>query len=66
MLQAHHAGDLKLLAGFYVIASTKAECNGNRDRAAFFLTQAWILCLEAGDCRTEDISRLLTHWGSNG
>lgn len=65
ILEGHAEVDLALLAGLYAEASETAEAQGDRSRAAFFLTQAWIIALEAGLPLASQFSQQLKDWGCN-
>ena len=60
ILKAHAAGDLTALVEGYVRA---AEGALDSDQAGFFLTQAFIFALEAGDPRANDIKAQLVVQG---
>ena len=49
LLNAHSRGDGALIAKAYLDAADAAEAEGDRDRAGFFLTHAWVFALEAAD-----------------
>ena len=49
LLAAHEKGDLAALAGLYHTAASYADREGRGDAAAFFLTNAWVIALEAGE-----------------
>jgi hypothetical protein len=62
LLAAHDAGDLGRLVAGYARAADNAEGAGDVNRAAFFLTHAWVFALEAGDPRANDLrARLVAH-----
>ncbi len=63
LLAAHEAEDPALLSRLYSEAGDMAEISGDRDRAAFFLTHAWIFALEAGLDGAEDLRMRLRAWG---
>ena len=63
LLAAHDLGDLRALAGLYAEASERAEATGQRDRAAFFLTHAWVFALDAGLASAEAFRDRLGSWG---
>lgn len=49
ILRAHSFGDQKALVQLYHRAATELEAGGETDAACFFLTQAYVCALEAGD-----------------
>ncbi len=49
VLAAHRQGDLVDLARLYEIAADRRWAAGDTDAMCFFLTQAWVFALEAGD-----------------
>ena len=59
LLAAHAAGDNAALVGLY----TKAAALGSGDERWFFLTQAHVLALEAGDARAEALRAELAATG---
>ncbi|PWJ18042.1 hypothetical protein [Jannaschia seohaensis] len=59
LLDAHAQGDGPGLVGLYQQAAEQAA----PDAAAFFLTQAWIFALEAGDVRAARIEQALRAQG---
>ena len=62
LLEAHGAGDLGRLVAGYAAAADIAEGAGDVNRAAFYLTHAWVFALEAGDPRANDLrARLVAH-----
>ena len=63
LLDAHDAGKTSVLAALYSEAAELAEHAGETDRACFFLTQAWIFALEAGDPLANDIRARLVAQG---
>lgn len=63
LLAAHDLGDLRALSGLYAEAAERAEAGGQRDRAAFFLTHAWIFALEAGLASADALRDRLRGWG---
>ncbi|NND18706.1 MAG: hypothetical protein HKN98_09015 [Silicimonas sp.] len=63
LLAAHSEGDLATLVRLYREAGERAEADGDRDRAAFFLTHAWIYALEAGLGEAEVLRSVLRKWG---
>ena len=56
---AHAAGDRAALIGLYEQAAEDAG-----PAAAFFLTQAWVFALEAGDGRAEALETRLRGMGA--
>ena len=63
LLAAHAAGDRAELVRLYGEAADAAETEGDIDRAAFFLTHAWIFALEAGDAAAPELKHRLAAWG---
>ena len=63
LLEAHARGDRGALIGLYDRAADEAEAAGDRDRAAFFATHAWVFALEAGDPRAAALRARLQDWG---
>lgn len=63
LLEAHLAGDRPVLSGLYAEASERAEAAGQRQRAAFYLTHAWVFALEAGLASAETFGARLRSWG---
>jgi hypothetical protein len=63
LLAAYEAGDHEAVAHAYAEAAEAAEAAGDIDRAAFFLTHAWIFALEAGDSIALDHRDKLALWG---
>lgn len=62
LLAAHRAHDLNRLVRGYTEAADLAEGEDDTDRACFFLTQAWIFALDAGDPRAMELkARLVAH-----
>ena len=51
------------MSRLYDEASRMAEGDGDRERAAFFLTHAWVYALEAGDPVADDLCDRLRLWG---
>jgi hypothetical protein len=60
ILAAHRSGEREALAGLYAEA---ARAPGDEDARAFFLTQAWVLALEAGAPSAEELRRTLVSMG---
>ncbi|MEL6837653.1 MAG: hypothetical protein AAFP85_00085 [Pseudomonadota bacterium] len=59
LLDAHARGDQSALVTLYTRAAEKAE---DGDAACFFLTQAYVLALEAGNAATPTLyARLKAH-----
>lgn len=60
LVTAHRAADAAALSRLY-----EAAAGRQRDRAAagFFLTQAWVFALEAGDGREAALDRRLARMG---
>ena len=63
LLVAHRQGDLGAMAEIYRLAAEDAETAGDRDRAAFLFTHAWIFALEAGDDMADVIGKRLRAQG---
>ena len=63
LLAAHAKGDLAVLSELYREAADAAQVAGDIDRAAFFLTHAWIFALDAGLPRAEGARAQLVAWG---
>ncbi len=63
ILDAHAAGDGREIARLYAEAAARAERSEDMDRAGFFLTQAWIFALEAGDPLAEELRARLVAQG---
>ena len=63
LLAAHDAGDIAALSCLYRRAAREADAAGERDRAAFYLTHAWVFALEAGHDAAEGIHATLRSWG---
>ncbi|MEL6798821.1 MAG: hypothetical protein AAFO80_02990 [Pseudomonadota bacterium] len=63
LLAAHAADDRGALVRLYAEAGDAAEVAGDRDRAAFYLTHAYVFALEAGDARAEGLHVRLKGWG---
>ena len=62
LLEAHAAGDAGALAALYRRAADLAEARGERDAGCFFLTQAWVFALDAGDAAADALhARLARH-----
>ena len=55
IIDAHRCGDNVALVTFYAHAADRAEADGDRDAADFFLTHAYVYALEAGDKRVGDL-----------
>ena len=62
MLGAHADGSAGALIQHYAKAAEMAETEGDVDRAAFFLTHAWVFALEAGDERAATFREKLASW----
>lgn len=60
LLTAHAAGDCAALVSLYEKAARQAD---NPDAAGFFLTQAYVFALEAGDARADIIAQALRDRG---
>lgn len=63
LLAAHAAGDVARLSGLYAQAAMSAERGGERERAAFYLTHAWVFALDAGLDEAERLQADLRSWG---
>ena len=63
LLAAHDAGDRAALVTLYAEASDQARAAGEVDRAAFYLTHAWVFALESGDPRATDYRERLQQDG---
>lgn len=62
LLAAHAAADKVSLVTLYREAGDLAEAAGDLERACFFMTQAWIFALDAGDERAGQLrARLARH-----
>ncbi|MEJ6404977.1 hypothetical protein [Yoonia sp. 2307UL14-13] len=62
ILCAHDLRDPARLIGLYTNAADRHEHTGDIDAACFFLTQAYVFALEAGDDRTDVLhQRLVNH-----
>ena len=59
LLAAHEAGDGARLIGLYAQAAERADAPAR----PFFLTQAWVHALEAGDRRAEALAAKLRAMG---
>ena len=63
LLAAHAAGEAGLLPGLYARATELRAGEGDIDAAAFYLTQAYVYALEAGDDAARDHHARLRDWG---
>ncbi|MEM9475662.1 MAG: hypothetical protein AAGA71_10225 [Pseudomonadota bacterium] len=63
LLAAHAAGDRGALVRLYAQAGDAAEAEGARERAAFYLTHAYVFALEAGDPKAKTLHARLKGWG---
>ena len=63
LLVAHEEGDQHALIRLYTKAANLAEAEGDTDRAAFFLTHAWIFALEKGHAECASLRQRLQDWG---
>lgn len=61
LLSAHAAQDRFALVDLYARAAQ--ECEGDADRAAFFLTHAYVFALEAGHPKTQMLHAVLINAG---
>ena len=66
LLDAHAQGGADALSRLYQEASQLADAQGDRERAAFFLTHAWVFALEAGTPLAETLRDRLRDWGRCG
>ena len=62
LIAAHGSGDGDTLIGLYAAAADRAAASDDIDRAAFFLTHAWIFALERGDERAKALRARLANW----
>ncbi len=60
LVAAHESGDIDALIRLYEVAADRSE---DPERAAFFLTHAWIFALEAGDPRATEYHERLVETG---
>jgi hypothetical protein len=60
LLAAHAAADRAALVTLYCEAADASQCENAR---GFFLTQAFVFALDAGDARAEDVHRRLSVMG---
>ena len=65
LIAAHKAGKSSTMAALYREAADMAEAEGDAERAAFFMTHAWIFALEAGDPVAEILDAALKDAGRN-
>jgi hypothetical protein len=63
LLTAHAAGDAAALSRLYAEASEAAETAGERDRAAFYLTHAYVFALDRGEAAAALYRARLQAWG---
>lgn len=63
LVAAHEGDDLAPLISLYREAADLAELDGDRDRAAFFMTHAWIFALEVGSADAVLCADQLREWG---
>lgn len=63
LLAAHAAGAAELLPGLYARAAGMKADTGDIDAAAFYLTQAYVYALEAGDDAATNHHERLRGWG---
>ena len=59
IIDAHRCGDNAALVTLCAHAADRAEADGDPDAADFFLTQAYVYALEAGDKRAGDLNARL-------
>lgn len=64
LLKAHAEMDYEQLVSGYTSAADAAEDCGDTARASFFLTQAWVFAMDAGDLRAADLKARLVAFGS--
>jgi len=62
-LAAHRAGDHATLARLYAQSADLHEAAGDLDAACFYLTQAYVFALIAGDARAQELNRRLAARG---
>ena len=55
ILEAHNASDSDALWRLYRIAAASADDAGDEERAAFFLTHAWVFALDAASASASDL-----------
>ena len=63
LLGAHATGDKAALARLYAEAAERADATGDRDRAAFYLTHAYVFALDRGDPAAGAFHARLCAWG---
>jgi len=63
LMSAHDARDLSLLSELYTEAAGLAENEGDIDRCCFFLTQAWVFAMDAGDPKAIPLKARLVAYG---
>lgn len=63
IINAHESGDRSGIMALYHEAALRFEEDGLVDGAAFFLTQAYVFALEAGDSLATDIAAKLRAMG---
>lgn len=63
LLEAHSRKDGARLARGYTLAADRAESENDNERACFFLTQAWVFALEAGDPIAMELKKRLVRHG---
>lgn len=62
LLAAHDRRDGPRLARLYAEASEAAEAAEDRERAAFYLTHAWVFALESGLESADAYRQKLVSW----
>lgn len=63
VLDAHEQNDTALLADLYGQAADNAEESGQKDKACFYLTQAYIFALDSGLAVAANYNRRLADHG---
>lgn len=63
LLAAHEIRDAARLSLLYARAARLADFGGERERAAFYLTHAWVFALDAGLDEAERLQADLRAWG---
>lgn len=63
LIEAHGRGDGRALVGLYARAATDGARAGDAAAEAFFLTQAYVFALEAGDPAADDLHARLVRLG---
>ncbi|WP_395334682.1 hypothetical protein WBP06_23990 [Novosphingobium sp. BL-8H] len=65
LMEAHEQGDTAGLIGAYTKAADVMEAQNRIDAACFYLTQAYVLALEAGADELEALDQRLVAYGRN-